>query len=324
MRRRDFISLLGGAATWPFAARAQQPEKTFRVGLLSIRSAPALVHEPLWSTLRNFGYVEGRNLTVERRFAAGDLTRLPSLADELVRLGVDVIVTETTPAALAAKRATTVIPIVMATGGDAVGSGLVMSLARPGGNVTGMSFVATELGDKRVQILKELVPHATQMAFLGNSAIPTDRLAFEQMKVAGQTIGVTVEFVNAPTSNDLESAFAEMARMRLDAVSVSAGAAYTEHGPLIASLAARHRLPASFLRREYVDVGGLVSYGPSFGDLFRRTASYVGKILKGAKPADLPVEQPTKFELVINLKTAQALGLEVPPTLLARADEVIE
>jgi ABC-type uncharacterized transport system substrate-binding protein len=323
MKRREFISLLGGAATWPFAARAQQPEKTFRVGLLSIRSAPALVHEPLWSTLRNFGYVEGRNLTVERRFAAGDLTRLPSLADELVRLGVDVIVTETTPAALAAKRATTVIPIVMATGGDAVGSGLVTSLARPGGNVTGMSFVATELGDKRVQILKELVPHATQMAFLGNSAIPTDRLAFEQMKVAGQTIGVTVEFVNAPTSNDLESAFADMARMRL-AVSVSAGAAYTEHGPLIASLAARHRLPASFLRREYVDVGGLVSYGPSFGDLFRRTASYVGKILKGAKPADLPVEQPTKFELVINLKTAQALGLEVPPTLLARADEVIE
>ena len=324
MRRREFITLLGGTAAWPLAARAQQPANTYLVGFLSTRSGPAPVHEALWSTLRNFGYVQGQNLTVERRFAAEDLARLPTLAAELVRLGVDVIVTEATPAALAAKQATTAIPIVMATGGDAVGAGLVASLARPGGNVTGMSFVATELGDKRAQLLKELVPHANRMAFLGNSAIPTDRLAFDQMKVAGRTMGITVEFANAPTSKDFENAFAEMARLRVDAVSVSASSAYTEHSLLIVNLAARHRIPAGFLRRGYVGAGGLMSYGASFPNLFRRTAIYVDKILKGAKPADLPVEQPTKFELVINLKTARALGLTVPPTLLATADEVIE
>ena len=323
MRRRDLLAVLAGTvAACASAPSAPAAPKVYRIGLLSVRDGNAPDHHALWSTLRELGYAEGQNLMVERRFAAGDLSRLPMLAAELVRVPVDLIVTETTPAVIAARDATSSIPIVMAVSGDAVGAGLVASLAYPGGNLTGLTFVATDLANKRVELLKELVPRAVELAFIGNAEIPTDRMAYEQMKVAAASQGMNVRMLHAWSENDLENAFAEIARMRLDAASV--GAIYTEKARFIAGLALRHKIPAGYLRREFVDAGGLASYGPSFADLFRRTAFYVDKIFKGAMPADLPVQQPIKFELVINLTAARKLGITFPRSLLARADEVIE
>ncbi len=325
MQRRSFITLFSGAAaTWPFATRAQQPARTYRLGFLTTRSGPAVDHRTLEVALADLGYREAHNLAIERRYAGGDLARLPALAAELVNAKVDVIVTETSPAALAAKQTTTTIPVVMATGGDAVRSGLVSSLARPGGNITGMTFIGTETVAKVFEVLHELNPKIRRVALLGNRAIVPERLSFDQLQATATPLGVEATFVDVPTLGGFEPAFDSMMKNSVDAITVANSAMFVERRDQIVGLAAKYKLLAGYGRREFVNAGGLVSYGTSFNDLFRRAALYVDKILKGAKPADLPVEQPTRFELVINLKVAKALGLTVPPTLLARADEVIE
>ena len=274
--------------------------------------------------LRELGYVDGQNIAFEVRSAEGRAERLPDLAADLVRLKVDVIVAGGTPAPLAAKRATTAIPIVMASAGDPVGSGLVASLARPGGNVTGLSLLVPELGGKRLQLLKEVVPGVSRVAVLWNAANPYPVLVWRQTEAAARALGVHLQSLDVRGPDDLEGAFAAATRGR-------AGALITVEDPLtfgqrkrIVDFAARARLPAMYGFREFVDAGGLMSYAASLADLSRRAATYVDKILKGAKPADLPVEQPTKFELVINLKTAKALGLTIPPSVLIRADQVIQ
>jgi putative ABC transport system substrate-binding protein len=324
IRRRELIAALGSAATWPLTARAQQPAKVYRLGFLTTGSGPAAAHEAFDAVLADLGYLERRNLMIERRYAAGDLSRLPELAADLVRANVDVIVTESTPATRAAKQATSRIPIVMATGGDAVGSGLVASLARPGGNVTGMSTLTSLIDGKRVELLRELKPDARRVAFFGNSQIVAEQIGFQEVQTAATAVGMDAIFINAPVPDAFESAFATIAAAGVDVIIVPPSAPNTDARGQIAEIAARYRLPAVYGAREFADAGGLVSYGASRTGLFRRAAVFVDKILKGANPADLPVEQPTKFELVINLKTAKALGLTVPPTLLATADEVIE
>jgi len=323
MRRRDFITLLGGTVVWPFAARAQQP-KVYRVGFLTTGSGPAPGHEAFDAALADLGYQQGHNLVIERRYAAGDLNRLPGLAADLVRANVDVIVTESTPAALAAKRTTTVIPIVMATGGDPVGSGLIASLARPGGNVTGMTSLASQLDAKKVELLRELKPDARRVAYFGNSKIVAEQIGFQELQKAATAVGMYAIFVEAPGSESFESAFATVAAADVDVVLVPPSAPNVHARSQIVGIAARHRLPSVYGSREFADAGGLISYGTSRAGLFGRAAVFVDKIFKGVNPADLPVQQPTKFELVINRKTARALGLTVPRSLLARADEVIE
>ena len=324
--RRAFITLLGGvAAAWPLAARGQQARvQSYRIGFLTARSGPAATHRAFEAALAELGYREGANLVIERRYAAGTLELLPRLAAELINAQVDVIVTETTPAAVAAKQATNAIPIVMATGGDAVRSGLVASLARPGGNVTGMTFIGTETITKTVEILHELKPQMKRVAFLGNNAVPPERIAFNQLQVTARTLGMEAAFFDVAVLGGIEPAFASVVQSGMDVMSCANSPTLLEQSKQIIELAASHRLPTAYGRREFVEAGGLFSYGTNFSDLFRRAAAFVDKILRGAKPIDLPVEQPTRFELVINLKTAKALGLTVPPTLLALADEVIE
>jgi putative tryptophan/tyrosine transport system substrate-binding protein len=324
MKRRDFITLLGGAATWPLAARAQQSGKLHAIGLLSVGSMTTGVFAAFHDGLRELGWIEGKNLLIERRFAENRIERLPDLAAELVRLNVDVIVGFGTPPPLAAKRATTTIPIVMAAAGDPVGSGLVASLARPGGNVTGMSLMAPDLAGKRLELLKELVPRLARVAVIWNAANPYPALVFKETQAAGRTLGIEVQSLEVRGSNDFDGAFEAARRQRPEALITVEDPLTITHRKLIVDFTAEQRLPAVHGVREFVAAGGLLSYGASLDDLFRRAAGYVDKILKGVKPADLPVLQPTKFELVINLKTAKALGLEVPPMLLARADEVIE
>jgi putative ABC transport system substrate-binding protein len=327
MRRRDL--LVGGvavaaamAAVLPGAAAAGR--RVYRLGFMTTTSAPAERHQALVESLSNLGYREGHELVIERRYAAGDLDRLPALAADLVRANVDVIVTETTPAALAAKQATTSIPIVMATGGDAIGSGLVQSLARPGGNVTGMSFMGTDLMGKKIELLRELKPNAQRIGYFGNAKITPERLSFRELQSLAGAIGIEAEFFDAPAPEAFAPTFARMASATMEGVIVAESSAFTEARSRIVELAARYRLPTCYGRREFTDAGGLVSYGTSFVDLFRRAATFVDKIFKGASPGDLPVQQPTKFELVINLGAAKALGLSVPRSLLALADEVIE
>jgi putative tryptophan/tyrosine transport system substrate-binding protein len=324
MKRRDFITLLGGAATWPLAARAQQSGKLHAIGLLSVGSMTTGVFAAFHDGLRELGWIEGKNLLIERRFAENRIERLPDLAAELVRLNVDVIVGFGTPPPLAAKRATTTIPIVMAAAGDPVGSGLVASLARPGGNVTGMSLMAPDLAGKRLELLKELVPRLARVAVIWNAANPYPALVFKETQAAGRTLGIEVQSLEVRGSNDFDGAFEAARRQRPEALITVEDPLTITHRKLIVDFTAEQRLPAVHGVREFVAAGGLLSYGASLDDLFRRATGYVDKILKGVKPADLPVLQPTKFELVINLKTAKALGLEVPPMLLARADEVIE
>jgi putative tryptophan/tyrosine transport system substrate-binding protein len=260
MKRREFITLLGGtAASWPFAASAQQPAKVYRLGFLTTTSGPAPGHEAFEAALTKLGYRERQNLVIEWRYAAGDLARLPELAADLVRADVDVIVTQTTPAALAAKRATTKIPIVMATGGDAVGSGLVASLARPGGNVTGMTFLGTDLAAKRVELLRELKPDARRIAQLGNTQIAPEQLSFRVLQTAAQALGMEAMFVNAPSPEAFEQAFATIVAASVDVVIVMESAANTEARTQIVDLAARYRLPTVYGRREFTDAGGLLS-----------------------------------------------------------------
>jgi len=330
MQRREFITLFGGtAATWPLAARAQQPAgRIYRVGYLSISFREQTLHftKAFEEGLRSLGYRVGENVTIEYRFANAEIERLPALAADLVRLGVNIIVTGTNPNIVAAMKATTTIPIVMTIGVDPVSAGFVASLARPGGNVTGLATDAgSEILGKRFELLKETLPNLSRVGFLFNpdGALNRSRQT-SSMGESARALGLTLVPVEARGLDALEQAFAIMVRERAQAFVMQGDGVLVNYRSQIAEMALRNRLPAASLQREYAEVGFLLTYGADIRDLIRRSAAFVDKIFKGAKPADLPVEQPTKFELVINLKTAKALGIIVPPTLLARADEVIE
>jgi ABC-type uncharacterized transport system substrate-binding protein len=325
MKRREFITLLGGAAAgWPLTARAQQPAMPV-VGFLFYGSPEGSSElNAFRQGLREHGYMEGRNVVIEYRFARGRVEQLPALAAELVGLKPDVIVTPGTPASVAAKQATSTIPIVFAGVADAVGAVLVANIARPGGNVTGLTSISAELGGKRLELLKGIVPNASRVAILYNPADRANVLVLKELQDAASPLGLMLLPVDVKASGEFAGAFAAMTRERIDAFFGAAGILTFEHRTAIVDLAAKSRIPAMWGHRQFVEVGGLMSYAVNFYDQVRRAASYVDQILKGSKPGDLPVQQPTKFELVINLKTAKALGLELPPTLLALADEVIE
>ncbi len=329
MRRREFITLVGGAAAWPLAARAQQLISTIRhVGILIPESVPTAEALGLLNAfrqgLKEMDWVEGQNIAFAYRSADGKEDALPKIATELVQLRVDAILAEGTPAIRAAKDATQSIPIVMAVSNDPVASGFIASLSRPGGNVTGLSVQSSELAGKRLQILIELVPRLARLAVLSNPTNPSHALAVQQMQTAAQSFRVEVHVVEASTPEKLDSTFATVAGVRADALVVLPDGMLFGQYPRIVALTASAHLPALFPEKEVVKAGGLLSYGPSIPASFRRAAAYVDKILRGAKPADLPVEQPTKFDLIINIRTAKAFGLTIPQTLLATADEVIE
>jgi putative tryptophan/tyrosine transport system substrate-binding protein len=323
MRRREFITLLGGAVVaWPLAASAQQG-KLLRIGALVLTSADAQsLGRALREGLRELGYAEGQNFAFEFRSADGNTDRLPELAAELVRLPVDVIVATFTPCALAAKQATTTIPIVMAAVADPISAGLAQSLARPGGNITGFSNMAAETAGKSVELLRDMLPSLRRVAVLANPADPFTRQLLEQVHLAGRTAGIEIAPVAmARGPDDVEAAFAVMMQERAEAVVVQ-GIFFSK---AVADLALKYRLPSASLLRQFAQAGGLMSYGADVSDIFRRCAGLINRIvLQGTKPADLPVELPTKFELVLNLNTAKALGLDVPWFLQQRADEVIE
>jgi putative ABC transport system substrate-binding protein len=327
MKRRTFISLLGGAAAaWPLAARAQQPLPV--IGFLGAVSPTGFSDrlQAFHQGLRDTGYAEGANVAIEYRWADNQLDRLPAMAADLVRRQVAVIVTSggTVPT-IAAKAATTTIPIVFAIPEDPVKLGLVASLARPGGNLTGVNFFFGELVPKRLELLRELVPAMTRVAVFVNPANPARaQLHAREAETAGRAMGLHIQVFNVGSSGEIDAAFATLGRERSDALFVSPDPFFTVRRVQLATLAARHAIPSSFPAREPVEAGGLISYGPNVNDAFRQTGVYTGRVLKGAKPGDLPVLQSTKFELVINARTAQMLGLTVPPSLLATADEVIE
>jgi putative ABC transport system substrate-binding protein len=329
MDRRTFINIFaGGLAIARSAAEAQQAAKVSRIGYLSINLAggPHMT-EGFRQGLRELGYVEGRNVVIEFRDAEGKLERLPALATELVALKVDVIVVGGTVAALAAKQATRTLPIVFVSAVDPVTDGLVASLARPGGNVTGLATLAPELVGKRLEQLKQIVPEVSQVAVLwqpGALGERTEKDLRKEAEFAARVLGMRLQFVEARGPDDFDRAFSDMTRARAGALTVLGSSMLINERRHLVNLAAKNRLPAVYGLREYVDAGGLMSYGPNNVDLFRGAAAYVDKILKGAKPGDLSVEQPTKFELVINLKTAKALGITIPQSVLARADEVIQ
>src|SRR5262245_5538072 len=328
MKRREFIALVGGAAVgWPVAANAQQPAKIARIGYLGhdLARAPQ-AREIFRQGLRDLGYVEGRNFVVEFRDAEGKLDRFPALAAELVALKVDVILVPHTGAALAAKQATRTIPIVFVGVSDPVGFGLVTSLARPGGNLTGLSNLDAHLVGKRLELLTQAIPGVSLVAVLWQpgQVESAEKIFLRGAEVAARALGVRLQFVEARGPEDFDRAFSDMTSAGVGALITQPGTMLVFERRRLVDLAAKNRLPAMYFWRGFVDAGGLMAYGPYGADVFRRAAIYVDKILKGAKPADLPVEQPTKFELVINLKTAKALGLEVPPQLIAQADELIE
>jgi putative ABC transport system substrate-binding protein len=326
MDRRVFISsLAGGLLAAPLAAEAQQRGKIARIGVLTLWvGSTTPLAEAFRQGLREHDYVEGHNVTFEYRSVQGRADRLPSLAAELVRLKVDVIVTESNVAALAAKHATQTIPVVMAIAGDPVAAGVVRSLARPGGNVTGLTLMNRELSGKRLQLLKEIAPKIAVVAVIWNPTDPPAADFLRETETAAQSRGLKIHAIEARSPAELDAAFKAVADARPDAFFTLPGGMFQDNKTRIFDFARKNRLPGVFSNREYAEAGGLLSYGPSFADLFRRAAGYVDKILKGAKPADLPIEQPTIYELVINLKTAKALGLTIPPSLLQRADQVIE
>jgi len=316
------LTLALGILTAPLTADAQQAGKVPRIGVLSAGSLAGDIHlEAFREGLRDLGYVEGRNITLEYRFAEGQADRLPALVAELVRLPVDVLVVNGTVAIRPAQHATTTIPIVMVAA-DPVGAGLVASLARPGGNSTGLSIMVPGFSGKRLEILKEAVPTLSRVAALWHRDAPMGSYVTET-QAAAQALGLQLQALEVRSPNEFDQAFAAMTSEHADALVMIPSGLFFSHRRQLAALAVQHRLPAIFMEREFVDAGGLMAYGPSLSDLSRRAATYVDKILKGAKPADLPIEQPMKFELVINLKTAKALGLTVPPSLLFQANEVI-
>jgi putative ABC transport system substrate-binding protein len=327
MRRREFISLLGGAAAaWPLAARAQQPAMPV-IGYLS--SFPADINpkftQAFGQGLNDAGFFEGRNVTIEYRWdEEGRYDRLPTMAADLVGRRVAVLFASPIPAALAAKAATATIPIVFAIGSDPVETGLVVSLNRPGGNVTGATFLSVELGAKRLELLRDLLPKIASIGLLVNPNNPNAAVQTKEMQVATTALGLQLNIVSAGSQSDFDNAFETLVGQRTDALVLSADPFFFSHRDQLVALAMRSPVPAIYYAREFALAGGLISYASSFGDSFRQAATYVGRILKGEKPADLPVLQPTKFELVINLKTANALGINIPPSLLVRADEVIE
>jgi putative ABC transport system substrate-binding protein len=323
MRRRVFITLLGGAASWPLATRAQQNALPV-IGILQPSTRKPEGGDAFLRGLAETGYVEGRNVAIETRWAEDRVDRLPALAADLVRLNVAVIVAAGAPAALAAKAATQTIPILFYVGFDPAQIGLVASLARPGGNMTGVAGLFSETGEKRLELLHEMVPAATSIAVLFNSSYRAIVGNPSLPRNAARSLGLRLEVVDASRQSDIEPAFAKMAQQRVDAVMVTMDPLFRSHVDQVAALAVRHAIPAMFPSKEAVKAGGLISYEPDQADLVRQMGVYTGRILKGEKPADLPVQRPTRFELVINLKTAKALGLTVPKTLLVRADEVIE
>jgi len=318
------LALLAGCGRWPW--QAQERDRVYRMGYLRpipLDAAPHLL-EAFRHGLREHGYVEGSNLIIEYRSSDGNSERLPDLAAELVSLQVDVIVAAANPAIQAAKNATSTIPIVMAPSGDPVGAGLVASLSRPGGNITGVSLLTVQLSAKRLELLKEILPGLSRVAYLSDPRNPSTALDLREMHVAAQTLGLTLQSLEVSSPADLEPVFETAKRESVEAVIVPAGPFFLTHAARTVALAAEYRLPATYGNRELVDIGGLLTYSPSNPSLQRRSAYFVDRILKGTKPADLPVEQPTEFELVINLKTAQALGLTIPQHVLLQATEVIQ
>jgi putative tryptophan/tyrosine transport system substrate-binding protein len=327
MRRREFVTMLGGAAAaWPLAARAQQTGKMPRIGFMGNSNAVLEVNliRPFREGLRELGYVEGHNIVIDYRWADGDYDRFPALVVELLALMVDVIVTAGTPAALAVKKATSTVPLVMVAAGDPVGTGLVASLARPGGNLTGLSSIASDLEGKRLELLREVAPKLSHVAMFINSLSPFHTVSVQQARTAAQALGIKLALLDVRRAEDLDGAFAAIVKERPDALLILADRVFLHNRQRLMDFVIQKRLPNVNAYKELVEAGGLMSYGPSYEDMHKRAAVFVDKILKGARPGDLPVEQPTKFTLIVNLKAAKTLSLEIPPVLLARADEVIE
>jgi putative ABC transport system substrate-binding protein len=329
MDRRTFLAGTGAVIlAAPLAAEGQQAGKVYRMGVIAITSTPSPAFARLWDAfsneLRKLGYVEGKNILVERRYSEGQAELYPQLAADLVGLKVDLIMVVTTPAALAAKAATATIPILFVTAIDPVGAGLAASLARPGGNVTGLATLSPELSTKRLELIKELIPRVSRVAVLWNAGNPANAVVRPEIEGAAHRLGLVLRSYEVQRPDDFASTFDAIVRERPEALLVPSDALMFQRREQIAQVALQARLPAIFEPREMAAAGGLMAYGPSYAEMFRRAAFYVDRLLKGAKPADLPFEQPTKFELVINLKTAKAIGLTIPPALLARADEVIQ
>src|SRR5262245_5333097 len=325
MRRRDFIAIAGSVAAWPLAARAQQPAKVTRIGYLGFGPASAYAKriEALQAGLRDLGYIEGKNIIIEFRWTER-IDQLANFADELVGMNVDLIFAASSTEVEAARQATKVIPIVFATHADPVGLGHVASLARPGGNITGLTVALTDLVAKQLEILKEVVPQSTRIAILFTPTAPSFRPALQAAQAAGEKLGVQLQMVPVQSAEDFDKAFATMAQERVGGCLFAGAPLVFSYRARIAELALEYRLPGMFNNKEHVEAGGLMSYSAGLITSFRRSAIYIDKIIKDAKPADLPVEQAAKYELVINLKTAKALGLAIPPMMLGRADEVIE